>query len=146
MAATDAARKFINDRGDKPFFLLVGFTDPHRAQKGFGNDGKFPPSVPRVKFDPKTVPVPHHLPDQPEVRQEMAEYYESVARMDHGVGMLLRLLDETKTADDTLVVFLSDNGIPFPGAKTNLYDAGVHLPLIVRKPGQKAMTSSAMTL
>jgi N-sulfoglucosamine sulfohydrolase len=144
VAVADAARKFIAGRGDKPFFLLVGFTDPHRAQKGFANDGKYPPAVPRVAFDPQTVPVPKHLPDRPEVRQEMAEYYESVARMDYGVGLLLKVLAETNTADDTLVIFLSDNGIPFPGAKTTLYDAGVHLPLIVRKPGQKAMVSSAM--
>ena len=74
-------------RGDKPFFLLVGFTDPHRAAKGFANDGKYPADVPAVKFDPKTVPVPYHLPDQPEVRAELAEYYQSVARLDHGVGL-----------------------------------------------------------
>lgn len=134
----EQARKFLADTGDKPFFLLVGFTDPHRAAKGFANDGKYPPSVPAVKFDPKTVPVPYHLPDTPEVRAELAEYYESVARLDYGVGQVLKLLEDSKKLDDTLVIFLSDNGIPFPGAKTTLYDAGVHLPLIIRKPGQKA--------
>jgi N-sulfoglucosamine sulfohydrolase len=144
VAVTEAARKFIAGCGDKPFFLLVGFTDPHRVQKGFANENKYPPSVPAAKFDPATVPVPYHLPDQPEVRQEMAEYYQSVARLDHGVGLLMNLLKEMKKDDDTLVIFLSDNGIPFPGAKTTLYDAGVHLPLIVRKPGQTAMVSSAM--
>lgn len=130
--------KFIADCGEKPFFLLVGFTDPHRAAKGFANDGKYPASVPAIKFDPKTVPVPYHLPDQPEVRAELAEYYESVARLDHGVGLVLKALADAKKADDTLVIFLSDNGIPFPGAKTTLYDSGIHLPLLVRKPGAKA--------
>src|SRR4029079_7781558 len=61
------AKKFIADCGDKPFFLLVGFTDPHRAARGFANDGKYPPDVPSQKFDPKTLPVPYFLPDQPEV-------------------------------------------------------------------------------
>jgi N-sulfoglucosamine sulfohydrolase len=130
--------KFIADCGEKPFFLLVGFTDPHRAAKGFANDGKYPASVPAIKFDPKTVPVPYHLPDQPEVRAELAEYYESVARLDHGVGLVLKALADAKKADDTLVIFLSDNGIPFPGAKTTLYDSGIHLPLLVRKPGAKS--------
>jgi N-sulfoglucosamine sulfohydrolase len=141
----EQARKFIADAGEKPFFLLVGFTDPHRAGKGFANEQKYPPSVPAVKFDPKSLPVPYHLPDQPEVRADLADYYQSVARLDHGVGLVMKVLDETKQLDNTLVIFLSDNGMPFPGAKTTLYDAGVHLPLIVRKPGHKTgVVCSAM--
>ncbi len=141
----EQAKKFFAESGDKPFFLLVGFTDPHRAAKGFANDGKYPDSVPAVKFDPKTVPVPYHLPDTDEVRAELAEYYQSIARLDHGVGLVLKELEAAKQLDNTLVIFLSDNGIPFPGAKTTLYDAGVHLPLLIRKPGQKAgVACSAM--
>ena len=134
----EKSRKFIADCGDKPFFLLVGFTDPHRAAKGFANGNKYPAGVPAVPFDPAAVTVPYHLPDRPEVRAELAEYYQSVARMDDGVGRVMKVLEQTKTAGNTLVVFVSDNGIPFPGAKTTLYDAGVHLPMIVRRPGQKA--------
>jgi N-sulfoglucosamine sulfohydrolase len=134
----EQARKFITDSGDKPFFLLVGFTDPHRAAKGFANDGKYPPEVPAIKFDPKTLPLPYFIPDQPDARADLADYYQSVARLDDGVGRVLKVLEETKKRDDTLVIFLSDNGIPFPGAKTTLYDSGLHLPLIIRKPGQKA--------
>jgi N-sulfoglucosamine sulfohydrolase len=144
VAIANEVKKFVAETGDKPFFLLVGFTDPHRAAKGFANDGKYPPEVPAIKFDPKTVPVPYHLPDQPEVRAELAEYYQSVARLDDGVGRVLKVLDEAKKLDDTLVIFLSDNGIPFPGAKTTLYDAGVRLPLIVRKPSQKGVVNTAM--
>ena len=142
---TAKAEKFLDGAGDKPFFLWVGLTDPHRAAKGFANENKYPQGVPAEPVDAKTVPVPAHLPDQLEVRREMADYYQSVARMDHGVGLLLKLLDDRKLADSTLIVFLSDNGIPFPGAKTTLYDAGVHLPFVVRKPGQKAgIVSEAM--
>lgn len=141
----EKAKDFLARTGDQPFFLLVGFTDPHRAGAvGFGNDGKLPASIPVVKFDPKAVPVPNHLPNTPEVRAELADYYQSVARMDHGVGLILKALQDAKKLDDTLVIFLSDNGIPFPGAKTTLYDAGVHLPLIVRKPGQKPIVNQAM--
>jgi N-sulfoglucosamine sulfohydrolase len=133
------AKAFIEGAKEKPFFLWMGYTDPHRAGvKGFANENKYPASVPAIKFDPKTVPVPYHLPDTPVVRQDLAEYYESVARLDHGVGTVLKVLEETKNTDNTLVIFLSDNGIPFAGAKTNLYDVSLNLPFIVRKPGQKA--------
>ncbi|MCS6866718.1 MAG: sulfatase [Gemmataceae bacterium] len=141
----EQARKFFADCGDKPFFLLVGFTDPHRAGKGFANEAKYPPEVPVVRFDPQTLPVPYFLPDQPEVRAELAEYYQAVARLDHGVGLVLQELANARLHDNTLVIFLSDNGIPFPGAKTTLYDPGIHLPLIIRKPGQKpGITCRAM--
>lgn len=141
----EQAKKFFADCGDKPFFLLVGFTDPHRAAKGFANDLKFPDGVPAVKLDPKTLPVPYHLPDTAEVRADLAEYYQSIARLDHGVGLVLKELADAKRLDNTLVIFVSDNGIPFPGAKTTLYDSGLHLPLLVRKPGQKAgVTCNAM--
>jgi N-sulfoglucosamine sulfohydrolase len=144
VSIAEKAKKFLTDAGNQPFFLWVGFTDPHRAQKGFANDNKYPESVPAVKFDPKTLPLPYYLPDTPETRAEMAEYYQSVARLDHGVGLILKLLEDMKLADSTLVVFLSDNGIPFPGAKTTVYDSGIHLPLIVRKPGQRATVNEAM--
>lgn len=136
VAIANAARKFIQESGDKPFYLHIGYTDPHRAAKGFANEKNYP-NTPAVKYDPKDVIVPYHLPDKPEVRAELAEYYQSISRLDHGVGLILKVLEETKNTDNTLVVFLSDNGIPFPGAKTTLYDAGVHLPLIVKSPAQK---------
>jgi N-sulfoglucosamine sulfohydrolase len=132
----EQARKFMQESGERPFFLLVGFNDPHRAAKGFANDKQYK-DVPVVKYDPKDVIVPYHLPDQPEVREELAEYYQSATRLDHGVGLVLKAMEETKNAERTLVIFLSDNGIPFPGAKTTLYDAGLHLPLVIRSPSQK---------
>ncbi len=139
------ARKFFADCGDQPFFLLVGFTDPHRAGKGFANEAKYPPEVPVVRFDPRTLSVPYFLPDQPEVRTELAEYYQAVARLDHGVGLVLKELENARQLENTLIIFLSDNGIPFPGAKTTLYDPGIHMPLIIRQPGQKpGITCRAM--
>jgi N-sulfoglucosamine sulfohydrolase len=139
-AVAAAAKKVIDDAKEakKPFFLHVGYTDPHRAAKGFANDGKLPASIPAIKFDPKTIPVPRHLPDAPDCRQDLAEYYQSVARLDHNVGLMMKTLADSGVINDTLIVFLSDNGIPFAGAKTTLYDAGVRLPFIVVKPGQKA--------
>jgi N-sulfoglucosamine sulfohydrolase len=128
----------------RPFFLVVGFSDPHRAGVGFDNDREYP-GVTRRKYDPATVKVPAHLPDDPAVRRDIVGYYEAIDRLDQGVGMLMEHVEKAGRREDTLVIFASDNGMPFPGAKTNLYDAGVHLPLIVRAPGrQGGVVSQAM--
>ncbi len=138
------ARAFISERKARPFFLVYAFSDPHRAAKGFGNE-KFAKDPAEVRYDPGKVLVPYHLPDTPEVRKELAEYYQSVSRMDRGVGLLLDVLRELGQLDDTLIIFLSDNGIPFPGAKTTLYNAGIHLPLLIACPGQpRGRTSDAL--
>ncbi len=89
----------------------------------------------RERYALVDVAIPSHLPDLPGVRADLAEYYEAVSRMDAGIGILLRELKDTGHADDTLVIYLSDNGRPLPGAKDNLYYEGIHLPLIVRAPG-----------
>jgi N-sulfoglucosamine sulfohydrolase len=139
------AEAFLREADARPFFLYFCPTDPHRAGAGFANDQRYPGIEP-VTFQPEELPVPHFLPDQPEVRRELAEYYQSVARFDRGVGRLMEALRATGHDDDTLVILLSDNGIPFPGAKTNLYDAGTRLPLIIRAPqaGARGMVSRAM--
>lgn len=130
----DATEVFLRGIGDAPFFVTVGYSDPHRAPVNFGNNREWP-RVHDVRYDPATVTVPSHLPDLPAVRADLAQYYESLSRLDEGVGMIRAALERTGHADDTLILFVSDNGRPFPGAKTNLYDPGLHLPLIVHAPG-----------
>lgn len=130
----DAAEVFLRGIGDAPFFMTIGYSDPHRAPVNFGNDREWP-RVKDVRYDPATVAVPSHLPDLPAVRADLAQYYESLSRLDDGIGMVRAALERTGHTDDTLIIFLSDNGRPFPGAKTNLYDPGLHLPLIVHAPG-----------
>ncbi|HEX3150616.1 MAG TPA: sulfatase [Gemmataceae bacterium] len=137
------AKKFFDESGDKPFFLLVGFTDPHRAKRGFDSQAPLK-GMPTVTFDPKALSLPYFLPDQPDARADYADYYGSVARLDFGVGAVLQALKDTKRDADTLVIFLSDNGIPFPGAKTTLYDPGLNLPLVIHAPGAKASVNKAM--
>ena len=135
-AMAEQARQFIRACGDKPFALVVGFADPHRAAKGFANDKSYP-GVEKDHYDAADVNVPYFLSDKDDVRRDLADYYQSIGRLDRGVGFVLDALKATKHADDTLVLFLSDNGPPFPGAKTTLYDPGIHLPLIVSSPAQK---------
>jgi len=133
------ARAWLAEQDERPFFLYFCPTDPHRGggPGGFANFADQPnhyPGIKPVEFSPADVPVPSWLSDRPEVRQELAEYYRAVARLDAGLGDLMQSLKDTGHWDDTLILFLSDNGPPFPGAKTTLYEPGARLPLLVRNP------------
>lgn len=129
------AESFMTSPDEKPFFLSVGFSEPHRVSLGW----PIPPfsGLEHVKYDPDQITVPPHLPDQPATRQELADYFAAAHRLDQGVGMLLDALERSGKRDSTLVIFVADNGIPFPNAKTNCYDTGVRLPCVVSKPGMK---------
>jgi len=122
----DMCRPVIAAEDASPFFLYFCTTEPHRP---FHRDGSDP-------VDPQDVIVPSYLPDTPECREELAEYYGSVQRADSGLLRLIEILKETGHWDDTLIIYISDNGIPFPGAKTTLYDPGMRLPCVVRSPYQ----------
>jgi len=132
------ARRFIEEKDPRPFFLYFCTSDPHRGSGpgGFSNDKEYPGVTP-VKYDPKDIVVPPWLPNQPEVKRELAEYYQAISRLDQGLGVLVKALKETGNWDNTLILYLSDNGPPFPGAKTTLYEPGMRLPLVVRLPGQQ---------
>ncbi|MHC4203483.1 MAG: sulfatase family protein [Planctomycetota bacterium] len=141
-------RDFVSSSDDKPFFLYFCMSDPHRGggvanelpgkPDRFGNKAKGGyPGIKEVKYDPKDVIVPPFLPDSPECRAELAQYYQSVSRVDQGVGKLLEVLKQAGKYENTVVIYISDNGIAFPGAKTTLYEPGMNLPCIVRQPGQK---------
>lgn len=135
-AMADKARAFIQSASGAPWYLHVGYGDPHRAAVGFGNNERHANVTPK-SFDPATIKAPSFLPDNAAARGELAEYYQAANRMDQGIGMMLDVLKETGQLQNTLILFLSDNGIAFPNAKTNLYDAGSRLPFIMRAPGVK---------
>lgn len=143
-AMAEHARSFFSGNESQPFLLVIGFADPHREGAGFPRRRALPNG--RTPIRPHEVVVPPFLPDIPEVREELAGYSDMVARLDHGIGLVLDALETTGRANDTLVLFTSDNGIPFPGAKTTLYDAGIRLPFIVRLPRQspRGVVNSAM--
>lgn len=121
-----------------PFFLIIGYVDPHRdvrTRGGFGNQAQYDLPVKSLRYKPDEVEVPPWLPDLPETRRELAEYYEAINRTDQGVGFVLDDLARRGLMDQTLIIFTSDNGPPFMNAKTTLYDAGTCLPFVVRVPG-----------
>ena len=133
----------------KPFFLMANSQDPHRPFTASADEararltdaestnhqygGGFPEAT--LAFDPADIPVPGFLPDLPDVRRELAEYYTSVRRADEMTGAVLRALDDSGLADRTIVMFLSDHGIAVPFAKTNVWMHSTRTPWIVRWPG-----------
>ncbi|HOF40230.1 MAG TPA: sulfatase [Candidatus Hydrogenedentes bacterium] len=132
----DACRDFIAEESGKPFFLYFCTVQPHRP---FPREGADPVA-------PEEVVVPPFLPDTPECREELAQYYGSVQTADAGLLRLLDILEDTGRSKDTLVIYVSDNGIAFPGAKTTLYEPGINIPCVVRDPfaGTTGISTDAM--
>lgn len=114
---------------DRPFFCWFASSDAHR---GWQQDGHAP------RYRPEDAVVPPWLVDGPRTRRDLAGYYHEVSRADHYVGELRAELERQGIAGDTYVVFLSDNGRPFPRCKTRLYDSGIKTPLIAWRPGALA--------
>jgi arylsulfatase len=114
---------------DKPFFLWFASSDAHR---GWTLDDKAP------TYKPEDVVVPPYLVDGPKTRQDLAEYYHEVSRTDYYAGEVRKELERQGIADNTYVIYCSDNGRPFPRGKTYLYDSGIKTPLIIWAPGNIA--------
>ena len=131
----------------KPFFLMANSQSPHRPfanskqgaarKKANPNKKKKASNFPVVEnpYKPGDIPVPGFLPPLDKIKTEMAQYYTSVRRADRITGAVLEELDKAKLADNTLVMFLSDHGMPLPFAKTNCYYHSTRTPWIVRLPG-----------
>ncbi len=113
-------------RPGQPFVFWFGSTDPHRPYD--------PGSGAKSGLRADTVAVPAFFPDTPDVRADLLDYYFEVQRFDSQVAGLIAALEKAGELDNTIVVVTSDNGMPFPRAKANLYDAGSHMPLAIRWP------------
>lgn len=126
----------------QPFFLMASSHDPHRPFASGGTKGiraqrpHIERGDPSGQFNPEEVTVPGFLPDLPEIRREIADYSSSVRRFDDTVGAILGELRRADREKDTIVVLLSDHGMPFPFAKSNCYLNSNRTPLIVRWPGR----------
>lgn len=122
----DRCLEVIESRNqDKPFFYWFASIDPHRGYQ----EGAI-----ETPHDPGKVVVPPYLPDHPKIREELALYYDEISRFDQHIGRIRRTLEKQGAWDNTLVIYLSDNGMPFPRAKTTLYDSGIRTPFIARWP------------
>lgn len=121
-------------REEKPFYFMVNSHDPHRPYHVPGRPLRTAAEPSRL-YRADEVPVPGFVPDLPGVREELSYYNNSVRRCDDTFGRVLEALEESGLADNTLVMFLSDNGIAIPFAKCNAYLASTRTPWIVRWPG-----------
>jgi len=118
-------RALRNRPAGKPFFLWLAALDPHRAYQ--------PNAIPEP-HDPDNVIVPPFLPDNDSTRNDLALYYDEISRLDCYLGEVMEELKKQGEDENTLVIYMTDNGRPFPRAKTRLYDSGIKTPFIVRWP------------
>jgi N-sulfoglucosamine sulfohydrolase len=125
------AEDFLAQQSQKPFFLAVCYADPHTPYLSQVN------GYPKQPFGPKEVPpFPWQGIDTSAVRENMAGYYNGVARLDAGVGLLLSKLAQLGLDDNTMVIFVGDHGPGFIRAKVTCYEAGLCIPFLVRWPGR----------
>jgi len=139
------ARQFIQEDQESPFFLMVNYIDPHRPFSANEDQYMGLPEIPIKAADVK--PFPFLGVDSTALRAEVATFYNCVARLDTGVGLLLDEIDKAGIADETIVIFLGDHGPPFTRAKTSCYEAGLKIPLIIKWPGVflKRVTQDKLT-
>ena len=111
---------------NKPFVFWLGSSDPHRPYTPGSGEAS------GMRLD--SVHLFGHFPDDPVVRSDVADYYWEVERFDTLVGSALDSLQAAGLLDNTIVVMTGDHGMPFPRAKSNLYDCGTRVPLAIRYP------------
>ena len=129
IGATDYAanfKDFLDDHRDtNPWFFWVGFTEPHRAYS-YGSG---------IELGGKTVDMIDHVPafwpDNETVRTDMLDYAYEIEYLDKHLAMMIEELEKRGMLANTLIVFTSDNGMPFPRSKANSYEISNHMPLSV---------------
>lgn len=123
-----SAKEFIN-QSDKPFLLSVNYPDPHRPfSKKVGG-------LPKKPLEPEDVKPFAYFGDgvdTPELREQVANYYNCMSRLDSLIGDLLRVLNESGKADDTLIIYFGDHGADLLRGKRTSYEGGVRVPLIIK--------------
>ncbi|TDB62764.1 sulfatase family protein [Arundinibacter roseus] len=117
--------EFLKASGDKPWAFWLGFTEPHRAYEygsGVAKGGKKLTMVDRI---------PDYYPDSDTTRHDLLDYALEIEYMDSHVAQILKTLEEAGQLENTLIVFTSDHGMPFPRVKGNQYENANHVPFAV---------------
>ncbi|VGO20414.1 sulfatase family protein [Pontiella sulfatireligans] len=110
---------------DKPFLMWFASHDAHRSWQ---EDKE---AVPHA---PEDAVIPPYSIDTQEARVDLAKYYDEVQRLDRYTGMVVDELKKQGVLENTIIIFMADNGRPFPRCKTRLYDSGIKTPFIVHWP------------
>ncbi|TYA78767.1 sulfatase family protein [Seonamhaeicola marinus] len=120
--------KLLQDRPkDKPFFTWLASFDAHRP---------FYEGISNQPYDLDETIIPPYMPETEASKKDFALYYEEITRMDDYVGKVIAELEAQGVADNTIVLFVSDNGRAFPRDKTTLYDGGIRTPWIIKWPAK----------
>ncbi len=138
-AVANNAATFLKETSEAPFFLMVNYSDPHVYKEKTKGKSIFPAQWKGIPTDPiakDTVPGWDFQGfDEPIARERVSNFYNTVKRLDVGVGLLLAELTKAGHAGDTLIIFLGDHGPPFNRGKTTCYESGLRVPFLVRWPG-----------
>lgn len=127
-ADTAGIAEFMTRRDSQPFCLAVGLVDSHIP---------WTTGAPE-QFDRAAVDLPPTLPDLPEVRNDYVKYLAEVAELDRNAGVVLKALEDAGKRNNTLVIFTSEQGAQWPGAKWTNWEAGLRTGFICRWPGRIA--------
>lgn len=128
--------RFLGETGSgKPWFFWINYSDPHHVWDAKAGN-----------VDAAKIALPPHLPDLPGVRADLARYCGEVERMDGFFGQAMDVLKARGAEENTLVLFMGDNGMAFPHGKGSLYDPGMNVPLIARWPGRIKPGSTTTSL
>lgn len=109
-------------KSHQPFYAQINFQETHRNFQG------------AKKTDPATVELPPYYPDHPVVRADYAAYLDAAKNLDLKVAKILALLERDGLADNTVVIFMGDNGEAHVRGKQFVYEEGLRVPMIVRWP------------
>lgn len=129
------ATSFITRDAAQPWFMVFASNDPHS------------PWSRGPRYDPATITVPAYLHDNAITREALAKYFGEISKLDGQVGALTKMLDDTGQSENTIVLFVSEQGSSFPyGGKWSVYDNGIHSSAILRWPGKVKAGSSSNAL
>lgn len=118
--------KFISRDKENPFFLLTTFTSPH-----------VPWTVGDPEhFNPDSIKLPPHMADTKDTREDFCKYLAEIEVLDYHIGKLLDLLEKSGKAENTLIIFTSEQGAQMPGVKWTNWDVGVHTGFVAKWPGK----------
>lgn len=129
----DKVKIFMEENKGNPWSLVVASNQPHMPWNRGTN----------YTYEPEELALPPYLIDTPETREFLTRYYAEISYLDDQVGTVMQHLRETGQAENTVVIFLSEQGSNFPHSKWTGYDTGVRSAGIVRWPEMVPENSSS---
>lgn len=117
-------KEFLNERKEnQPFYFWVGPREPHRP---YEKD-----SWKKSNKKLTDAEVPPFLPDKVAVKGDLLDYATEIEWYDSQLSLIIDILKKEGEFENTLIIVMADNGMPFPSAKANCFEYGIHVPLAI---------------